>query len=60
MSDPWLRIKAVLAATGYSRRTLYRRIGAGKFPAGHKSQMNGYFVAWRQSWVLAHIESRDF
>jgi prophage regulatory protein len=48
-SDRFLRLPEVLAATGLTRSSLYRRIGAGGFPA--QVRIGPQMVAWRQSEV---------
>ena len=51
MSIKLLRIKQVAEITGLSKRTIYRWIKQGKFPAQF-SLGNSRIVAWN----LAHIE----
>ena len=51
MSIKLLRISAVVDKTGLSKRTIYRWIKQGKFPAQF-SLGNSRIVAWN----LAHIE----
>ena len=51
MSIKLLRIAAVVDKTGLSKRTIYRWIKQGKFPAQF-SLGNSRIVAWN----LAHIE----
>jgi prophage regulatory protein len=58
-----LRLPAVLAATGWSRSTLYSKIAEGKFGKPIKLDPDGRAVAWPESEVLAHqqamIRARD-
>ena len=48
-----IRLKTVLARTGLSRSTVYRKIAEGTFPAQLKISTNG--AGWRESdisrWV---------
>lgn len=44
-----IRIKAVLARTGLSRSTLYRKIAEGTFPCQVKISIHG--AGWRESAV---------
>ena len=46
-SDLIVRLKTVLARTGLSRSTIYRKIAEGTFPAQLKISMNG--AGWRES-----------
>jgi len=46
-SDRIVRLKTVLARTGLSRSTIYRKIAEGTFPAQLKISMNG--AGWRES-----------
>ncbi|MEG3153678.1 helix-turn-helix transcriptional regulator [Sphingomonas sp. RB1R13] len=50
----FLRIKTVLARTGLSRSTLYRKIESGTFPSQIK--ISDRCCAWRQSAVDAWIK----
>ena len=55
-----LRVKSVLAATGLSRTTLWRRVRSGDFPrplrlGGPKSRC----VGWRAEEIAAWLESRE-
>ncbi|MER9410659.1 AlpA family phage regulatory protein [Mesorhizobium sp. M0589] len=51
--DRIIRLRTVLARTGLSRSTMYRKIGEGTFPAQIKISLNG--AGWRESdinrWV---------
>ncbi|MES0056581.1 AlpA family transcriptional regulator [Mesorhizobium sp. M0078] len=51
--DRIIRLKTVLARTGLSRSTIYRKIAEGTFPAQIKISVNG--AGWRESdinrWV---------
>ena len=52
-SDRIVRLSTVLARTGLSRSTIYRKIAEGTFPAQIKISING--AGWRESdinrWV---------
>jgi prophage regulatory protein len=58
-----LRLPAVLNATGWSRSTLYDKIGAGKFPKPIKLDTDGRAIGWLEAEVLLHqqalIAARD-
>ncbi len=45
--DRIVRLKTVLARTGLSRSTIYRKIGEGTFPAQLRISVNG--AGWRES-----------
>jgi prophage regulatory protein len=45
--DRIIRLKTVLARTGLSRSTIYRKIAEGTFPAQLKISVNG--AGWRES-----------
>jgi prophage regulatory protein len=47
--DRIIRLKTVLARTGLSRTTLYRKIGEGTFPRQIKISIHG--AGWRESAV---------
>ena len=51
--DRIVRLKTVLARTGLSRSTIYRKIAEGTFPAQIRISVNG--AGWRESdidrWV---------
>ena len=51
--DRIVRLKTVVARTGLSRSTIYRKIGEGSFPAQLRISVNG--AGWRESdidrWV---------
>jgi prophage regulatory protein len=51
MSEPdrIVRLKTVLARSGLSRSTIYRKIAEGTFPAQIKISING--AGWRESDV---------
>lgn len=55
MSNPdrIIRLKTVLARTGLSRSTLYRKIAEGTFPAQIKISVHG--AGWRESSVNTWI-----
>lgn len=56
MSEPdrIIRLKTVLARTGLSRSTLYRKIAEGTFPAQIKISVNG--AGWRESDVNRWVD----
>ena len=43
--DRIIRLKTVLARTGLSRSTIYRKIGEGTFPAQLRISVNGSWLA---------------
>ena len=47
--DRIIRLKSVLARTGLSRSTIYRKIAEGTFPAQIKISVNG--AGWRESEI---------
>lgn len=53
-TDRIVRLKTVLARTGLSRSTLYRKIADGSFPAQIKISVHG--AGWRESSINAWIE----
>ncbi len=63
MSDPEriVRLKTVLARTGLSRSTMYRKIAEGTFPSQVKISVNG--AGWRESainlWISNPAAYRD-
>lgn len=56
MSEPdrIIRLKTVLARSGLSRSTIYRKIAEGTFPAQIKISING--AGWRESDVNRWVE----
>ena len=48
-----MRMPAVLAATGWSKPTLFAKIKAGKFPAGTKIDPDGRAVVWWEDQIEA-------
>lgn len=48
-----MRLPAVLAATGFSRSTLYLKIKEGKFPSPHQLDPGGRAVIWWADEVAA-------
>jgi len=48
-SDKIIRLKTVLARTGLSRSTMYRKIAEGTFPSQVKISVHG--AGWRESAV---------
>ena len=47
--DRIIRLNTVLARTGLSKSTIYRKIAEGTFPARHKISVNG--AGWKESEV---------
>lgn len=56
--DRILRIKAVLARTGLSRSTLYRKIQNGSFP--RQVRISTRCAGWRESAVNAWMRNPMF
>ena len=58
--DRIVRLKTVLARTGLSRSTIYRKIAEGRFPPRIKISVNG--AGWRKSdinrWVANPVAWR--
>lgn len=56
-----IRLKTVLARTGLSRSTLYRKIAEGTFPSQIKISVHG--AGWRESainrWIADPVAYRD-
>lgn len=50
-----IRLKTVLARTGLSRSTMYRKIAEGTFPCQIKISVNG--SGWRESAVNRWIDN---
>lgn len=48
-----LRLSAVIDATGWKRPTIYKKIAAGKFPAGKKLDPDGRAVVWFEDEIEA-------
>lgn len=59
--DRIIRLKTVLARTGLSRTTLYRKIGEGTFPRQVKISIHG--AGWRESaidrWMVDPASYRE-
>lgn len=59
--DRIIRLRTVLARTGLSRSTMYRKIAEGTFPAQIKISVNG--AGWRESdiirWIADPVGWRD-
>ncbi|MGQ3670778.1 helix-turn-helix transcriptional regulator [Xanthobacter sp. TB0136] len=59
--DRIVRLKTVLARTGLSRSTIYRKIAEGTFPAQIKISTNG--AGWKESdinrWVVNPVGWRQ-
>jgi len=51
--DRIIRLKTVLARTGLSRTTLYRKMGEGTFPRQVKISVHG--AGWRESAINRRI-----
>ncbi|HEY0283630.1 MAG TPA: AlpA family phage regulatory protein [Rhizomicrobium sp.] len=60
VADRIVRMKTVLARTGLSRSTIYRKMTEGTFPARIKISVNG--AGWRESdinrWVANPVTWR--
>ncbi len=54
-TDRILRLKAVLALTGLTRSTLYRKMNAGTFPAS--TQIGTRCIGWRESAVTCWLDN---
>jgi prophage regulatory protein len=59
--DRILRLRAVLARTGLSRSTVYRKIREGTFP--RQVQISVHGAGWRESaitrWIADPVAYRD-
>lgn len=59
--DRIIRLKTVLARTGLSRTTLYRKMGEGTFPRNIKISIHG--AGWRESaveqWMADPVAYRE-
>lgn len=53
--DRIIRLRTVLARTGLSRSTLYRKIAEGTFPAQIKISVNG--AGWRESEINRWVDN---
>ena len=49
----FLRLPAVMAATGYSRSTVYEKVKTGKLPAPVKLDPTGKAVGWWEDEIEA-------
>lgn len=60
-TDRIIRLKTVLARTGLSRSTLYRKIAEGTFPAQIRISVHG--AGWRESainrWIADPVGYRE-
>ncbi|CCW18205.1 DNA-binding protein, putative [Sphingobium indicum BiD32] len=60
-TDRIIRLKTVLARTGLSRSTLYRKIADGTFPAQIRISVHG--AGWRESsverWMADPVSYRE-
>lgn len=56
-----IRLKTVLARTGLSRSTVYRKIAEGTFP--HQVKISVHGTGWRESainlWIADPVSFRD-
>ena len=61
MAHEFWRLPRVLAETGLSKPTLFRRIKAGKFPKGFKisTRAAAWSAAEVENWKLAQLRKRD-
>lgn len=59
--DRIIRLKTVVARTGLSRSTIYRKIAEGTFPAQLKISVNG--TGWHESeidrWIANPVSWRE-
>lgn len=55
MTDRILRLPELIDTVGLSRRTIYRRMEAGKFPQSTKLGENA--VGWRESEILVWMKA---
>jgi prophage regulatory protein len=56
MTEKFLRLPAVVEATGLSWRTIYRMMDDGRFPK--QIPLGANSVAWRQSEISAWMAAR--
>lgn len=56
--DRILRLRSVLARTGLSRSTMYRKVQQGTFPKG--VQISTRCTGWRESAIEAWIRDPQF
>jgi len=60
-SDRIIRLKTVLARTGLSRTTLYRKMGEGTFP--RQVKISVHRAGWRESainrWIADPVSYRE-
>ena len=56
MSDPMLRPSEVMARTGLSRTTLWRRVRAGTFPP--PTELGANAIGWPASSITAWLANR--
>lgn len=56
MDTKMLRAHEVMARTGLSRVTIWRRVRAGTFPA--PSELGANSIGWPESEISAWLESR--
>jgi prophage regulatory protein len=59
----FLRLSAVMEATGYRRTRLYELVASGEFPKPIKLSSTGHAVAWNEdelvAWQEARLAARD-
>lgn len=55
-SEAFLRLPDVMARTGLSKTEIYRRIGAGLFPA--QTRLSYKLSVWRESEIVAWLRAR--
>jgi predicted DNA-binding transcriptional regulator AlpA len=56
MTDRRIRMPEVVALTGMSRATVWRRIKAGEL---HSPEKDGNITYWRESWIKAYIDKNS-
>ena len=54
--DKMLRTPEVVARTGLSRSTIWRRVRAGTFPPPHELGANS--IGWPESIITKHLSSQ--
>lgn len=54
----FLRLGAVMEATGYGRTRLYELVASGEFPKPVRLSDGGHAVAWNEDEVTAWQEAR--
>lgn len=56
--ERFMRRHEVAAVVGLQRSSIYRLMSLGEFPRPHRLTKSGKAVGWRESDVLAWMESR--